>query len=505
VSLIVYRLRAARYGSKILLKVANTGVIIGLILGVIGAAGVIGAGLRSIGKAISVHFRVQLPHPPAMVAEGWSLVPYAAGATTIVVVLWYVIRYLGNLPRIMRTAASASDGAREIRKWMAEGMLNADAYVQLRRLYDEPLKDANDRLASENWKEGFKFVQMSDPLHGSHDYAAIALSLTEPTTLENLVEDIYANTPEQHQQWSQTAESRQALMRTWRGEGSPEVKRIARDDEEGENYHLQEICAKNELGSVRLSLHVGVAKYGEIIRTCDALIQEFALFAYITRSMRLRMRSRTFLHCLPWRLRTHEQEDHPGDIFLRPRARAAGLGIAVATIPHGHDVALVWRSEEVGTYPRCWHVIPAGMCNTRDTEELSSEGGQHVVPDWFVRTSMRSEFMEELYRDEELEDYRLVNWQQVVDERWIEREEGVPIILTGLAYDLLNLRPEICGVAMVKKWAGNKKSWILNWEGMKYRPLRQAGSLEPTKIVQSGAAALYLAQRAMAELTNTGA
>src|SRR5215213_11672607 len=110
VSLLFYRLRAARYGSKILLKVANTGVIIGLILGVIGAAGVIGAGLRSIGKAISVHFRVQLPHPPAMVAEGWSLVPYAAGATTIVVVLWYVIRYLGNLPRIMRTAASASDG-----------------------------------------------------------------------------------------------------------------------------------------------------------------------------------------------------------------------------------------------------------------------------------------------------------------------------------------------------------------------------------------------------------
>jgi len=119
-----------------------------------------------------------------------------------------MIRYLGNLSMIMRVAASSSMGADKIRQHMAEGMQNAHAYAQICRLYKDPVEAANERLRSKGWQEGFEPVHMDD-----HDYAAIALPLTEPARLENLLEAIGSNAPEQYQKFSKTAETRQALMR----------------------------------------------------------------------------------------------------------------------------------------------------------------------------------------------------------------------------------------------------------------------------------------------------
>jgi hypothetical protein len=165
-------------------------------------------------------------------------------------------------------------------------------------------------------------------------------------------------------------------------------------------------------------------------------------------------------------------------------------------------VSLGMRSKEVGTYPSCLHVIPAGMCNTHRTEWLRGEK-QSVVPDWFVRTTMRSEFLEEWfdYQKLEREATDVLDWRQDVDRAWKEARIGdQQILLTGLAYDLLNLRPEICGVVLVDRW-GDKLCWeYISISGRAYEdyPLMKVGIGEatgPTRIVQSGAAALFLAQR----------
>jgi len=498
VSLLVYRLRAAWCGLKIFrLAHPSFEVIsyIGVLATIISLALAIYLGMnQSLGDVVRFVAKITEGLPLAALGE---YTPWV-GATIFAAALWLAIRYLGHLPRMMDIAASSSDGAAKIRENMAEGMKNAHAYEQLRKLYEEPLKAANDQLKSKGSQEGFEFVQMSNPPHGSHHYAAIVLPLTKPTTLENLLEAIKANTPKRYQQFSQTAEARQELYEKWQ-----QARHSAHgpsDYESGDNYHLLETRINNESGSPRIVLDVGIATYGQIVRTCDALINEFALFAYITRSTRLRMRSRSFLHCLPWRRKTHEQERHLEDIFLHSCGRAAGLGIAVATIivneARDYMVALGMRSAAVGTYPDCLHVIPAGMCNTKGTDKVGGTK-RSTVPDWFVRTTMRSEFQEEWYADEDLEEGRIVHWQQYVDSGWEKLIGDKPIILTGLAYDLLNLRPEICGVVEVDEW-GDKLCWeYIQNQPHEERLLAEVGSEEPTNIVQSGAAVLFLAQRMM--------
>jgi hypothetical protein len=484
-SLLAYRLAAAWCGLMIRLTRPFADAI-----------GLIGLGLTVFGLALVVRYGPFL-RVLAIAAERRPLITYTSGALIIAAVLWLMIRYLGNLSMIMRVAASSSLGAEKIRQQMAEGMQNAHAYAQICRLYKDPVEAANKQLRKEGWQEGFEPVRIGDPIHESHDYAAIALPLTEPVRLENLLEAIGSNAPEKYQEFSKTAENRQALMRKWR-EGGTAARRIV-GDEEGFNYHLLAIRVKNESGPPRLALDVGVATYGQIVRTCDALINEFALYAYITRSRRPRMRTKTFLHCLPWRRKIHEQEKTPEDIFLSPRERAAGLGIAVATVlaeEGDYVVALGMRSHEVGTYPDCLHVIPAGMCNTRDSNEDRGTK-RSTVPDWFVRTTMRSEFQEEWYSDKDLEEGRITHWRPYVDENWEERIGDKPIMLTGFAYDLLNLRPEICGVVVVDRW-GDKLCWeYLQGQPHEERFLTKVGSVEATHFVQAGVAALLLAQQAL--------
>jgi hypothetical protein len=224
-SLLAYRLAAAWCG--LMIRLARPFA---------DAVGLICLVLTVLGLALVVRYDPFLRFL-ALATERRPLITYTSGALIIAAVLWLMIRYLGNLSMIMRAATSSSTGADKIRQHMAEGMQNAHAYAQICRLYKNPLEAANERLRSEGWQEGFEPVHMGDHLHESHDdYAAIALPLTEPARLENLLEAIGSNAPEQYQKFSKTAETRQALMRKWR-EGGTAARRIA-GDEEGDNYHL---------------------------------------------------------------------------------------------------------------------------------------------------------------------------------------------------------------------------------------------------------------------------
>jgi hypothetical protein len=165
-------------------------------------------------------------------------------------------------------------------------------------------------------------------------------------------------------------------------------------------------------------------------------------------------------------------------------------------MPNGEShVALGIRSDLVGTYPRALHVIPAGMCNTHEMGHVAWQLGTapRVVHPNYLTSIMRSEFLEEWFNDEELESGRSVEWEERVARKWNGKVKEVQtMVLTGIAYDLLNLRPEVCGVVTVDPFDGSLNS--------EYRP--RMGDVKialqdvagPTEIVQSGAAAIILAQ-----------
>jgi hypothetical protein len=262
-------------------------------------------------------------------------------------------------------------------------------------------------------------------------------------------------------------------------------------------------------------LDLGVAEYGQIARTCEALVNEFALFAFLLRRMtgsrtwrretvRPAMRPSTALRCMPWRRKAHDDAGSAADLYLRPRHRAAGLGVAVATVVTDGPERQVFvgeRSGTVGTYPNVLHIIPAGNCNTYGTQRPIGHAGSARLPDWYLRTIMRCEYLEEWFNDADLETSRIPNWPERVDHGWAEKvTEITPITLTGIAFDLLNLRPEVCAVIEVAM----NGSEILNWEFESGSPpepwpLRAVGTIRTNTIVQGGAAVLLLAKAAILE------
>jgi hypothetical protein len=478
-----YRLAAAGYGVRIrLLRPFGEVVgIAGLVLGLVPFA--------------------------AVVSEAWR----AAGLVLIcamVVAAWPLIRWFGGIGGIMRAAASIDEGTRKIFIDMRAGMANPQAYTLLREIYSPLLEGVNAELGEQGWPCR---LELANGASDESAFASVFLRTKGLADLSSLLGNLKSGVPDSRRA-ERRAESRQRLMRRWRALQSPGQPM---NDEGGRNYCLAEVRLQGEKDRPQLVLDLGVAEYGQIARTCEALVNEFALFSFLNRSRgdssrrpgetpRLLMRPSTALRCMPWRKGAHNDAGSPSDLFLRPCRRSAGLGVAVATIVDDGTELQVYvgeRSGAVGTYPNVLHIIPAGNCNTHGSQRLLERAESMPLPDWYIRTTMRCEYLEEWFNDEDLETSRFPNWVARVDQRWVDKvSEITPITLTGIAFDLLNLRPEVCAVVEVAM-NGNE---VLNWEfeagaPPEALPLRSVGSIRADTIVQGGAAVLLLARAAILE------
>jgi hypothetical protein len=474
-----YRLASAYYGLRLRLTRPYSDVlgIIALLLTILGLALTIqSVDLRIYGEALGA---------------------------VIVVTAWPVIRYLGAISTLMRAAASTEEGTRRLFDDMREGMGNSRAYGQLCRIYKPLIDEANSDLESRGWPCRLELVEIprKDVSKPPNEYACVILRTSGLANLANLLGYLRKDPPYTRRS-ERRAENRQRLMRRWRSLHPQE----GIGDEEGRNYCLAEIRFERE--PPRLALDLGVVRYGQIARTCEALVNEFAVFAFITkggkelvgdRHYSQFMRPSTVLHCLPWRRNTHQSAGSAAALFVQPYNRAAGVGVAVATIVSRAGRRKIYvgeRSETVGTYPNVLHVIPGGNCNTHGSQRQIEHMERAHLPNWYLRSVMRCEYLEEWFNDDNLEKLRIPDWRARVDQLWAERvTEARPLELTGLAFDLLNLRPEVCAKLEVKM-RGNE---MLNWEYSSGLPpeewaLSDIGEIDRTRIVQSAAAALLLAR-----------
>ncbi len=474
----------------------------------------------------------------ALVKVVESSLPFSYGVAAILVLLVallsvvLLVRNLGSLSGIMDIAARSGEGAARLRRDMATGMRNDWAYGKLIELYRPIVYNVNVSLMREGSTQRMEIVKADEGGSGSAAvaYAAVAVAAGDGDSLQSLLADPISE--EQHHRFRRLGESRQRLMRKWR---EMDTTRRAMEDETGDNYCLRRLGLGTDGDGDRIRIATGVATYGEIVRSCDALINEFALFAYLTGPLGKRWRASPFrrgglaissaamLRCLPWRHRAHRlnharprdlrrhrfsrpHRPAPGSrLFLEPADRAAGIGIAVVTLDRrrGDDWAFLGiRSGQVGTYPATNHVAPAGMCNSYGTH-LTPQSRGEPPPESYLETAMRCEFLEELFREPEFENNKRPDWRERVERAWREKAFTVEDLkLTGIAFDLLNLRPEVCATAIVDTSDGE-----LNWEfdalGTE-RPLAEMGRIARTQIVQSGAAALMLARRSRRRSVDQG-
>ena len=295
------------------------------------------------------------------------------------------------------------------------------------------------------------------------------------------------------------AGERQKLMATLRQDAS-----LANPfgDEGGENLVLERLG-----GSPRISLRAATATYGQIVRTSDALINEFALMAYLLersavrqRPVPLRLTGAQALRVLPWR-RTVHSWDSGIDVLVAPRRRAAGLGVSVVlqlSSPDGKATSgiLARRSSNVGTYPDALHVIPAGMVNVRSPDPANDGVGIGRLP----KLTILAEFVEECFDVVELSGHSLGNFEMRLWRELAQRglTEIAPVF-TGIAIDLLNLRTEICATIDLTAYRSAVDDFVVSWEFTHNEDLRRVnlehGSAvaRRNEFVQSGIGALHLA------------
>jgi hypothetical protein len=352
--------------------------------------------------------------------------------------------------------------------------------------------------------------------------------------------------------WARTrflAQWRQSRRMTSRGQSSgtqllteKELDEICQRTESGMNYVVRRLV--KSAGSIRIE--VDRATYGQIMRTCDSLIEEAliasGLCAETTGRKGLSLTREWLLRTMP--ARRSVMRAGIDDLLLSPSRRAVGVGLAGVVMRVGEQQStLVYkkRSFSVGTYPDMYHAVPTGMFNSKSSDERPLHNhAQHVG------RVLMTEFFEEIKSVHSLDGFEAnLNWKALLrghlnwwtadpvgyDEaspklnklsssqslKGLERRlanlsgatprfsrKHVKIWVTGLGFDLLSLRPEVCCVIGVPE---NLLGTIrLNDEGTDQHyefPREDVESIDqipsPTQWVRSGYLAFCLAADAVSD------
>jgi transcriptional regulator with XRE-family HTH domain len=214
-------------------------------------------------------------------------------------------------------------------------------------------------------------------------------------------------------------------------------------------YDLQTMT-RDEQG--RVQLHCKLGTYFHSLSTSECLDPEL-LEAYAAwpdsepEQVWPRLERRAWLH------------ERVPDPVTDGRYRSAALGVSTLTIVRarnrtfdGYKMFLSPRSVTVATQRRRYHVVPSGMFQPF----IPSESGDLLRGQFSVSQTVKREFVEELYGVEELE-----TGDGRVDPQAIYRRRearllsdmlgagDAALLYSGVAVNLLALRPEICTVLII--------------------------------------------------------
>jgi hypothetical protein len=292
------------------------------------------------------------------------------------------------------------------------------------------------------------------------------------------------------------------------------------DDYAGYNVCLYSVSLNDD--KVNLPIDCTLELYGNIIDSCDIFIDELYMHFSLPQPQR-QPSPEHVLRQLPWRYKLHKaHRGNPLEILTKPHNRAAGFGVSALTVfnREGEFVAMRGlRSTAVGTYRETYHVIPAGMTNVDPYDE---ESNVELLSDGYlnVKLLLEKEFLEEAFSSLGWPAHCEVSpdrWPRLVRDYALEHlyggdsnNYGAEIHLTGIVVDLLNYRPEVCALILIRSadwWdqhrphrvSGGTVNWSLSYEWDKHvKPVAVldetacAEAMPLNRSVMSGVAAFHL-------------
>gem|GEM_PF-2736448 len=281
------------------------------------------------------------------------------------------------------------------------------------------------------------------------------------------------------------------------------------------HQNLWNLCVSEVIVSPegpRLRAHL--ARYFDIMDSCDAMISELAFRDEETPPSA----ALGPLDAVAFPLRySHQQQARAASILADGTGRAAGLGLSAAVVFVDSDgelcVLAAQRSTSVATYASCWNVLPAGMAGWRFAKSglpdapRGSTFSASYKPSYLENALLR-EYSEELFGFPEklFEDESTVAATQCVRRL---RDLEATIEFTGIATDLMNLRFEVCALIYIDDpaWFEHERDLIVaNWEHRGSGPIRRlpigesrdcaaeetiVSHMTPGNTVPTGAAALW--------------
>lgn len=181
-----------------------------------------------------------------------------------------------------------------------------------------------------------------------------------------------------------------------------------------------------------LRIEADYGQYFDMIATCGALEQEIKDAA----AMRMiRAPMRTQFH----------REISPNQALTSGSGRSAAIGGAVLVVFHDGEQYRAIVSRRTGSHatdPQALHVLPAFIFQPVMDGDNPAE--------WSIRRHIYREWLEELFGMDESNGNHFDEHPALLDLQAMMQRGQASLHLTGIALSLLNLRPEICALLLIR-------------------------------------------------------
>jgi hypothetical protein len=183
----------------------------------------------------------------------------------------------------------------------------------------------------------------------------------------------------------------------------------------------------------KLTLEATLGSYFDMLATCIALEQELR-DAAATSKRGLRLPTRTQLH----------RSVDPADALTRGVGRSAAIGgntLIVFAHEVGYKAMLMRRTAQAAIDAGRYHVMPAFIFQPKSSAVQPYE--------WSLRYHIEREYLEELFGMPETGAADFSAHPALLDLRAMLADGRALLHLTGVAVNLLTLRPEICFLLLI--------------------------------------------------------
>ena len=231
-----------------------------------------------------------------------------------------------------------------------------------------------------------------------------------------------------------------------------------------DNYHDDGVkYVMQSINRNPLKISGALGWYFDVLRTCDSLERE--ILDYFGQNDPLPADYEMVVEQLSLRNKLHLSVDDP---IVSGRGRSAALAMSVLVVYQhdGHYYCLLERrSAKTAVHSSLYHVVPSFM--------FGPESGSWQS-EWNIWHQFQREFLEEVLgyaeagvpaTDSELPYDWFYDTPELRKLAELIREGDARFFITGIAVNLLNLRPEICAVLLI-----DSQEWIMgtrisyNWE-----------------------------------------